>query len=51
MNPFPLPVAVILLAVTFILGARLEIGVKKHRRKWLSFAAGGATAYVFVHLL
>jgi hypothetical protein len=51
MNPFALPVAVILLAANFILGGGLEIGVKKHRRKWLSFAAGVATAYVFVHLL
>ena len=51
MNPFPLPVVVILLAATFILGGRLEINIKKHRRKWLSFGAGVATAYVFVHLL
>jgi hypothetical protein len=28
----------------------LEIGVKTHRRRWLSVAAGIATAYVFVHL-
>jgi len=44
-------VAVILLAATFIFGARLEIGAKTHRRRWLSVAAGIATAYVFVHLL
>jgi hypothetical protein len=41
MNPFTLPVAVILPAVTFILGGGLEIGIQKHRRKWLPFAAGG----------
>jgi hypothetical protein len=51
MNLFALPVAVILLGANFILGGGLEIGVKKHRRKWPSFAAGVATAYVFVHLL
>ena len=44
-------VAAILLAATFILGGHLEIGVKTHRRRWLSVAAGIATAYVFVHLL
>ena len=49
-NPVLL-IAVILLAATFILGGRMEIGVKTHRRRWLSVAAGVATAYVFVHLL
>jgi len=44
-------VAAILLAATFILGGHLELGVKTHRRRWLSVAAGIATAYVFVHLL
>jgi hypothetical protein len=51
LNPFVLPGAVILLAATFILGGRLEIGLKTHRRRWLSLAAGVATSYVFVHLL
>jgi hypothetical protein len=51
MNPFALPVAVILPAVTFILGGGLEIGIQKHRRKWLPCAAGVATPYAFVHLL
>jgi hypothetical protein len=48
-NPV-LSVTVILLAATFILGGRMEIGVKTHRRRWLSVAAGIATAYVFVQL-
>jgi zinc transporter ZupT len=43
-------VTVILLAGTFILGGRLKIGVKTHRRRWLSVAAGISTAYVFVQL-
>jgi hypothetical protein len=51
MNPFALPVAVILLAANFILGGGLEIGLRTHRRRWISLAAGVATAYVFVHLL
>ena len=51
MNPFVLSVAVILLSATFILGGRLKMGVKAHRRRWLSIGAGIATAYVFVHLL
>ena len=51
MNPFTLPVAVILLVATFILGGGLEIGLRTHRRRWISLAAGVATAYVLVHLL
>jgi len=51
MNPFALPVAVFLLAATFIVGGKFKLGVEKHRRRWLSLAAGIATAYVFVHLL
>ena len=43
--------ATLLLAANFILGGRLKIGVKAHRRRWLSLGAGIATAYVFVHLL
>jgi zinc transporter ZupT len=50
MEPSVLFVAVILLATTFIFGGRMEIGVKTHRRRWLSVAAGIATAYVFVQL-
>ena len=44
-------VAVILFSTTFVLGGHLEIGVKTHRRRWLSVAAGIATAYVFIDLL
>ena len=44
-------IATMFLAATFIFGGKLEFGAKKHRRRWLSLAAGIATAYVFVHLL
>jgi zinc transporter ZupT len=43
--------ATVLLAASFVLGGRLKIGLERHRRRWLSFGAGIATAYVFVHLL
>lgn len=43
-------VAALLLALVYILGARVHFHIA-HRRRWLSFAAGVATAYVFVHLL
>jgi hypothetical protein len=44
-------IATVFLAANFILGRRLQFGVKTHRRRWLSLGAGIATAYVFVHLL
>jgi zinc transporter ZupT len=43
-------VATLLLALVYILGGHVRFHVA-HRRRWLSFAAGVATAYVFVHLL
>ncbi|MBI4831418.1 MAG: hypothetical protein HY801_07660, partial [Candidatus Lindowbacteria bacterium] len=44
-------IAAILLAGIYIMGGKLQLGAKAHRRRWLSLAAGVATAYVFVHLL
>jgi hypothetical protein len=44
-------IATVFLASNFVLGGRLQFGVKAHRRRWLSLGAGIATAYVFVHLL
>jgi hypothetical protein len=44
-------IATLFLAANFLFGGRLQVGVKTHRRRWLSLGAGIATAYVFVHLL
>lgn len=44
-------IATLFLAANFVFGGRFQIGVKTHRRRWLSLGAGIATAYVFVHLL
>lgn len=44
-------IATLFLAANFLFGGRLHVGVKTHRRRWLSLGAGIATAYVFVHLL
>jgi hypothetical protein len=44
-------VAVIVLMATYVLGGRLEIGLKSHPRKWRSVASGIAVAYAFIQLL
>ena len=44
-------IATVILGANFVLGERLQLGVRAHRRRWLSLGAGVATAYVFVHLL
>jgi hypothetical protein len=44
-------IATVFLAANFVLGRRLQFGVKAHRRRSFSLGAGIATAYVFVHLL
>lgn len=44
-------IATVFLAANFVWGKKLQVGVKAHRRRWLSLGAGIATAYVFVHLL
>ncbi len=44
-------IAAVLLASIYVMGGKLRLGAKAHRRRWLSLAAGVATAYVFVQLL
>lgn len=43
--------ATLILALAYILGYRLRLRESLHPRRWLSFGAGVAVAYVFVELL
>ena len=43
--------ATLILALAYIFGYRLRISESIHPRRWLSFGAGVAVAYVFAELL
>lgn len=51
MDTLPALLAVIVLALVHIVGARLTFLNSMPRSYWLSFAGGTAVAYVFVHIL
>ena len=51
MTSLSVTVAVLALALAYVLGGWLRVEHVRHRRRWLSLGAGVSVAYVFIQLL